>query len=635
MSQDSIAPVDRVQEAARILLVTDGYMDAEVWRAALGPGVALSVAATAEALGAALSDSSPPGLILLEFSPYLSAGSLLHQSILNHPRSRHVPVVVVVSAHEEGAELRALQAGACEVLTSPVSFAVARWRIERHLNRGPAAAPAAVEAMAEPASFELAHLPPAFMEMLRDYPDGLLIETPDGQVVACSQAFLDQWSLSAHELREWGSAGLRAHMVAQLSQTCLDQLPEGQKPEQLLQGADGDLLTRQGQWLRRLYLLAQLPSLATLQVECWRDVSETHLLQDRAVEQFKRTLLHSQLPYQIYFKDTASRFTRINDTLAKRLGLQHPEQAIGLSDADFYAPEHAEQTRREESALMRSGQALVGMLHLEPWKGGDQKWNLSSKVPLLDVEGRVVGVFGISHDVSVDKQRQQAVRDLESFTANVEHDLRAPLRSVDGYSQILLSQYASMLDNNAQDYLKRLRAAATGMNRLLLDMGRLARIGQQTLRRSQVDVTVLAHKVVGQLRDLRPDRHFEVTIAPDLVAHADAGLLELALTNLINNAWKFSAKAQAPHIDVGCELVQGESRWFVRDNGAGFDAAQIERLFGAFQRAHSNREFPGSGVGLAIVKRVVDKHAGRIWAHSEVGRGAVFYFTLQPSPPQG
>jgi len=219
-------------------------------------------------------------------------------------------------------------------------------------------------------------------------------------------------------------------------------------------------------------------------------------------------------------------------------------------------------------------------------------------------------------------------RELEAFSYSVSHDLRAPLVSFDGLSQALLEKYGHQLDDQAKDHLKRMRDASERMTSVFDGLQMLFRLTSGEIRREEVDISAMAASVVDEMRDAYPDSKVEVEIAPGITASGDRRLVRILLTNLINNAWKFSTLRSAPKIAIGREMIDGEARIFVRDNGVGFDMIDSHRLFGAFQRLHSQSEFPGAGIGLATARRIVNRHGGRIWAEGAVGEGATFYLVL-------
>jgi len=226
------------------------------------------------------------------------------------------------------------------------------------------------------------------------------------------------------------------------------------------------------------------------------------------------------------------------------------------------------------------------------------------------------------------RKPQTASREFEAFSYSVAHDLRAPLRGIDGFSQALLEDYSEKLDAEGQHYLRRVRESAQHMGRLIESLLMLARVTQSDLRRERVDLSGIARGTIGRLRGAQPDRQVEVLIADRLFGTGDRRLLEIAFENLLGNAWKFTGKRANARIEFGC-AEDGDFVFFVRDNGAGFDTSYASKLFGVFQRLHAASEFDGTGIGLATVQRIIRRHGGRIWAEGEVDRGATFFFTLE------
>jgi light-regulated signal transduction histidine kinase (bacteriophytochrome) len=219
-------------------------------------------------------------------------------------------------------------------------------------------------------------------------------------------------------------------------------------------------------------------------------------------------------------------------------------------------------------------------------------------------------------------------KELEAFSYSVSHDLRAPLRGIDGWSQALLEDYYDRLDEQGQQYIDRVRSETQRMGRLIDDMLQLSRLTRVEMVKEQLDLSALAQTIVERLKRDEPQRQVDFNIQAGVTAEGDAHLLEAALVNLLGNAFKFTAKCSDARIEFGKTESQGQRVFFVRDNGAGFDMAYAQKLFGAFQRMHKASEFPGTGVGLATVQRIIHRHGGRVWAEAEAGRGATFYFTL-------
>jgi light-regulated signal transduction histidine kinase (bacteriophytochrome) len=251
----------------------------------------------------------------------------------------------------------------------------------------------------------------------------------------------------------------------------------------------------------------------------------------------------------------------------------------------------------------------------------------------------VVGASKVARDISDRKRAEEALarakealeyanRELESFSYSVAHDLRAPLRGIDGFSQALIEDYSEKLDAEGQRYLRRVRESAQHMARLIESLLNLARITRGDIRRERVDLSGLARTIVERLKNSDPQRNVEFLSPSGLTHEGDARLLEIVLENLLSNAWKFTRTRDRARIEFGCEREGQRRTFFVRDDGAGFDMAFASKLFGVFQRLHSPKEFEGTGIGLATVQRIVFRHGGRIWATGKVGEGATFFFTL-------
>ncbi|HVV52813.1 MAG TPA: ATP-binding protein, partial [Polyangia bacterium] len=222
----------------------------------------------------------------------------------------------------------------------------------------------------------------------------------------------------------------------------------------------------------------------------------------------------------------------------------------------------------------------------------------------------------------------EANRELEAFSYSVSHDLRTPLRAIDGFSRILQSDYGAKLDDQGRRYLDRVRAGTQRMGELIDDLLGLARITRATVARERVDLGTISRRIVADLAARDPERQVEVAIGERLAIAADPRLVTVLLENLLGNAWKFSSKRPAARIEVGSQVEAGETHYFVRDNGAGFNMEYAKKLFAPFQRLHAASEFQGTGIGLATVHRIVTRHGGRIWASSVLEEGATFFFTL-------
>ena len=286
-------------------------------------------------------------------------------------------------------------------------------------------------------------------------------------------------------------------------------------------------------------------------------------------------------------------------------------------------------------------------------RSGDAVAVEEAAAPIVDPYGRLLGGVLVLRDIT-ERRRQMhqiqklnaeleqrvaqrtseleaANQDLEAFSYSVAHDLRAPLRGIQGFSRLLLDEHSGGLDTEGARHLERICAETNRMSQLIDALLGLSRIGRSRFEAVDVDLTAMVESLAVEVAAAHPGAHAALRVEPHMHAHADPHLLRLALNNLLDNAWKFSSRIVDPLIEVGMDREARIPTYFVRDNGAGFDPARAERLFVPFQRLHSPREFSGTGVGLTIVHRVISRHGGRVWAESQPGNGATFYFTL-PQP---
>ncbi|MCB0037918.1 MAG: PAS domain S-box protein [Anaerolineales bacterium] len=285
------------------------------------------------------------------------------------------------------------------------------------------------------------------------------------------------------------------------------------------------------------------------------------------------------------------------------------------------------------------------------WPDGTIRYLSGQGVILRDEEQQPVQMIGVNVDITERKKTEAEIRrlntdlerrvrertahlmavnkELEAFSYSVSHDLRAPLRAVDGFSLALLEDYDDLLDEMGRDFLWRIRKESQRMGQLIDDLIDLSRYSRTEIKVQMVNLSTIVHTIAAELKENEPERKAEFIIQNDLMASVDESLIRAALQNLLSNAWKFTAKKPATLIEFGRqEQENGAAVFFVRDNGAGFDMAYANKLFGAFQRLHTTAEFEGTGIGLATVQRIIHRHGGSVWAESELGQGATFYFTL-------
>lgn len=288
--------------------------------------------------------------------------------------------------------------------------------------------------------------------------------------------------------------------------------------------------------------------------------------------------------------------------------------------------------------VIREGQ-FSGVDFVQTKENGGTRIHSSSGRVIRDSEGRIVGAVLVLHDVTEAQESREKLREsnrafqaaneeLEAFAYSVSHDLRGPLRGVDGFSQALLEDYGDRLDGEGKKYLGFIREGIQKMGHLIDDLLNLSRLTRMELVKTRVSLTAISVRILERMSREEPGRDVRWTVEPDLWVDADPGLLTAQMENLLGNAWKFTSRTPEARIEVGSKSADGSRVYFVRDNGSGFDMKHSHKLFGAFQRLHSSRDFAGTGIGLATVRRVVNRHGGRIWAEAEPGRGATFFFTL-------
>ncbi len=386
----------------------------------------------------------------------------------------------------------------------------------------------------------------------------------------------------------------------------------------------------------------------TLIIAIIRDVSARNAAQEAQRQlQLRYQELVNNLPIGVYRNTPGERgsFIEVNAAMLEIFEADSADELLERPVSDLYC--NPDERRLFSQRLMEQGYTKSQELHLKTLKGRAFHAAITA-VRKRDSSGRVY-FDGIVEDVSERKENERSIRqlnaslrarsveletinrELESFSYSVSHDLRAPLRAMDGFSQSLLHDYVELLDEKGKDRLRRIRSAAQRMAILIDDLLKLSRVSRSEIVWQKVDLTSLAHEAIEDLKQADGTRKVEFSVQPDLIASGDPRLLRILVANLLGNAWKFTAKCEEAKIEMGGKAGPEGYIYHVRDNGAGFDMAYADKLFGAFQRLHDSREFPGSGIGLATVQRVISKHAGRVWAESTPGEGATFYFTLGKS----
>ncbi|MFA5309626.1 MAG: PAS domain S-box protein [Dehalococcoidales bacterium] len=336
------------------------------------------------------------------------------------------------------------------------------------------------------------------------------------------------------------------------------------------------------------------------------------------------------------------KFVEVNDSFSRFTGYPRQE-IIGRGIQDLGLLVNKEELEQVIGVLQEKG-SVYNVEFPSRSKSGEIRMGLFSAT-IINIGGKPYVMLVIT-DITEQKQAQEKLKqamtslehysaqlkatnkELESFSYSVSHDLRSPLRSIDGFSQALLEDYKSKLDKTGRDYLQRLRSASQKMGELIDGLLKLSRLTRSEMHLEDIDLSALAGEISDRLQETQPDNRAKFVIDRGLSAVADPEMVRVLMENLLGNAWKFSGKTSNPRIEFGSTVKDHVTTFFVKDNGAGFDMAYNDKLFGAFQRLHDSTDFPGTGIGLATVQRIINRHGGTIRAEGAVGKGATFYFTL-------
>ena len=332
-------------------------------------------------------------------------------------------------------------------------------------------------------------------------------------------------------------------------------------------------------------------------------------------------------------------FKRVNPAFETVLGFSK-EELCAKSFLDFIHPDDIEKTKKEVEKQLSTNQSVLNFENRYRSIDGSYKLLSWKSVPVgslmyaaaRDVTQQKLSEMKIQNlNESLERQNVELAgvnKELESFSYSVSHDLRAPLRTIAGFSKILLEDHADSLKSDAKDTLMRVIVATQKMGQLIDGLLDLSRLTRTDLVRDTVNLSTIVQDAATELQGTEPNRKVDWVVGKDVTVKGDSRLLRAALANLVNNAWKFTSKQPETRIEFGVTEQNGKSIYYIRDNGAGFDMRHVDKLFGTFQRLHSNAEFQGIGIGLATVQRIVHRHGGRIWAEGDPGNGATFYFTL-------
>ncbi|MDP8299618.1 MAG: PAS domain S-box protein, partial [Candidatus Tantalella remota] len=357
----------------------------------------------------------------------------------------------------------------------------------------------------------------------------------------------------------------------------------------------------------------------------------------------KYSSLIDHIPDVAWTTDQGGHTSFISPNVNEMYGYE-PEEIYERGEKIWFGrihPDDIEATKKAFRELFDKGKSLDIEYRIKT-KEGKWIWLHDRSVGLYEKNGKKYAA-GIFSDITEKKKTEdelkkyrlhleelveERTKELEAFSYSVSHDLRAPLRSMDGFSRILLDTCSDKLDDESKDNLMRVRKASQRMAQLIDDILTLFQVTRKEFKKEHVDLSRIGELVAADLKRNDPSCQVDIVIQPGLFAEGDLHLLQLVLENLLSNAWKFTSKSEKAKIEFGKVPGEEENVFFVRDNGAGFDMKYADKLFGAFQRLHSDKEFPGTGIGLVSVKRIISRHGGRVWAKGEVGKGATFHFTL-------
>jgi len=488
------------------------------------------------------------------------------------------------------------------------------------------------------------------------YQATLLESVSDAIFSTDANQIFQSWNRAAETIYGWGAEEVLGKAAYPILQT---EIP-GQRQEDLLRQ-----LFEQGFWRGEV-------------IQCRKDgtpidiLAATTVLRDEqgnvsGIVTVNRDITDRKQTEQA-LRDSELRFRQLADSMPQLVWTAKPDGTVDYYNERYHEfqgitsddtghwhwepvvhPEDLQATVQAWQHAVETGNAYQAE-HRILLSNGSFRWFLSRGVPVRDAAGQIIRWFGTATDIHEQKLAHEEIqrlnetleqrvlertaqltavnKELEAFSYSVSHDLRAPLRAINGFSQALIEDYGSVLDEQAHFYLQRIRGASLRMGELIDELLKLSRLTRGEMQQQQVNLSAIAREIASELQETDPKRQVEWNIQDGLMAYGDAHLLRAVIENLLGNAWKFSSTKAGAQIEFGKTYDRGQPVYFVRDNGVGFDMTYANKLFRAFQRLHSPGEFEGSGIGLATVQRIIHRHGGRVWAEGVVGQGATFYFTL-------
>ena len=494
-----------------------------------------------------------------------------------------------------------------------------------------------------------------FSAILESLDDAIMIHDLQGQILYANQHALDMFAIIDH------ATALHLNFAIDLSaepdgkekmERRLEQLgkEEDVKFEWLLKKTDGSLLN--------VELHLHLISLLSGEKVCLVQVHDTTSLKnvENALQdsEDKFRFMTEKSADIIWHMDDQYHFTYISPADEKLRGYK-AEEVIGTTIFSLLKPEGIEHVKAVNAQRLEdeNGGIKTGVVRYElelKCNDGSYVWTEINVNPYRSANGNFNGYYGVTRDISERKRAEAEIhqlnddldlrlkertaqlefanQDLVTTSYSIAHTLKTPLRAINGFSYFLLEEYDQQFDERGKDYLNRIRNASRQMGLLTDNLLTLLSITRGDLRITRINLSRLARQYMTTLKASQPEWRVEFTCPDTLIVEADPDLMNILIENLISNAWKFTGKCPIAHIELGTFKQENETIFFIRDNGVGFDMAYVENLFGNFQRLHSLEEFEGTGIGLAIVKRIIQRHGGRVWAEGQVDQGATFYFTL-------
>ncbi len=383
-----------------------------------------------------------------------------------------------------------------------------------------------------------------------------------------------------------------------------------------------------------------------------------YIFQLRRNRLLKQDLFHKEIRFQnlvenshdwIWETDDKLRYNYSSPRIKDFLGIE-PDEILGRTPLDLMSSEDVDKANQSLAYFVEKRQSFHALENVMLHRNGQKVVLESSGTPVIDDDGTFLGYRGSDRNITERKVTEQELaryrshletmvaertaeleitnRELEAFSYSVSHDLRAPLRAIDGFSQLILDDYSDIVDDTGRDFLSRIREGAQNMGILIDTLLSLSRVSRVDFKPEVIDLSALVKSIAKKYKKIEPDRVIHIEIMQDIHCVADKRLVAILLDNLISNAWKYTRKKKNARLEFGEKKMGGRKVYYVRDNGAGFDMRYANKLFGAFQRLHEPSEFEGTGIGLATVLRIIQRHNGEIWAEARPDRGAVFYFTL-------